>query len=209
MTSATPAAPPNARPAGPGLLRRRLVELLPGVVAGAAAALVICGAVSPWFSISLLGMSAAIDGTTAHLHGRYALDLGAVALGLAVLVLVPSLHGRARGSVLVALGLAGICGLVLMWDQWRRLTTTAGSVGRATGLSPLGKYFGAHAGPSWGFWLDVAGFAVMVLASAAAAAIQPTAPATRRQSRRNAPPSTGMTQPVRYDAAGDNTNAAT
>jgi hypothetical protein len=115
---------------------------------------VCIGAWAPWFSLSVYGVTAHIGGLNSHLDGRYAMALGVLSVLLgAVGAAVP--HGASvRYAAAIALIVVGVVGVILIRHQYLHLTHHAISVGRATGLSPLAKFFDVHAGASWGLWLD-------------------------------------------------------
>lgn len=178
-----------------------------GVGACIAAGLVIIGAHSPWFDFSLLGISVHIAGTSSHLDGQLASGLGIAGLVLGVVIVVLPSSARVRRPASLGLVGLGLAGIALMWHQLRDLSANAALVSHSIGLPPIAKFFGAHASASWGFWLDVAAFAG--LAMSAAAGLTASRRVGEGYSSRSEPPSTGITQPVRYDAAGESTKAAT
>jgi hypothetical protein len=174
-----------------------------GVAACAAAVLACVGACAPWFSISLFTVTAHIGGLNSHLDGRYALALGLVGLALGVLIVRDAVHLSVRRALALALVIVGLGGVAMVWHQDVHLVHNASTVGRTTGLTPFAKYFDVHAGAAWGLWLTGASFTCLAIAGAMSAFTG------RGYNSRSAPPSTGITQPVRYEAADESTNAAT
>ena len=174
-----------------------------GLCACVAAALVIAGAYAPWFGVSFLGLTAHIGGMSGSLHGGRVLALGIAALALGILAVALPLRMHIGRVLAVALAGIGVAGAAVMWQQAAALTPHSSQVTHF--LQPLADLVGAHASASWGFWLEIASFVGLALL---AVAVWLTAGGSAYSSR-SAPPSTGMTQPVRYDAAGESRKAAT
>jgi hypothetical protein len=153
-------------------------------------------------------MTIKVHGTDSHLYGRQVIALGIV--GIVVGVVAVAAAGRAwvRQPAAGVLAVVGVVGLALMWHQYRQLSGNAEQYGRATGLRGFARFFGAHASAGWGFWLDVAAFATVVVAAMAVWWTPRTRSAARYRTR-SAASSTGSTQPVRCDAAGGSTKVAT
>jgi hypothetical protein len=168
-----------------------------------AAVLGIIAAVSPWLKFSLLGVTAHIHGTDPGLHGHIALGLAITALVVALIVGIAGERRWSRIGGLAAFLLLGLAGLGLMQRQARYLTSDVQARMQRTGLGIFKAYLGQRTTTAWGFWLEVAAFASLIVLPPLAYGV------TRAYNRRSAPPSTGITQPVRYDAAGDSANAAT
>jgi hypothetical protein len=177
--------------------------VIAAALAGAAGGLAVVGAVAPWFRFSFLGLTADISGTSQDLYGRYALALGVTAIVTAVAVLVAGPRHVIVLPGALALGATGSAGLVVMHLQGRHLTNAKALI-NSSAFGEVNKVFAAHTVPTWGFWLDVGAFAGLIVIGVGLAVA-----AGMVQRTRSAPPSTGMTHPVRYDAAGDNANAAT
>jgi len=177
------------------------------VSAGVACALgvaAVVGAVAPWFRFSFLSASVNIAGTSHYLYGRYALAFAIVTIVVGGLAVALGRGHSARLPSGVIIALCGLGGLGVMRHQGRHLNSAKALLNSDTSFRTLNRYFSTHTTPTWGFWTEVVVFAAIVLAGLAVVLT-----GALGQSRRSAPPSTGMAQPDRYDAAGDSANAAT
>jgi hypothetical protein len=164
----------------------------------------VVGAIAPWFRFSFLSASVNIAGTSHYLDGRFALALAIVTIvvGGAAIALGPGHAARVPSGIVVVL--CGLGGLGVMRHQGRHLKDAKALLNSDQSFRMLNRYFATHTTPTWGFWLEVAAFAAVVVAG-----LTVVATGAWRQSTRSAPPSTGMAHPDRYDAAGDSANAAT
>jgi hypothetical protein len=170
------------------------------VAAGAAA---IVGATGRWVSVRLLGDTASVDGLNSHLDGSMALAIAVTGIIAGLALAVTTRSSRTSLVALVLAAALGIAGLAVTLYEYQHLH----HLGVVEGLVPLidypVEYFGLHSTVGWGLRLCGVGFGSMALAAVGGLALRSA------QSTRSAPPSTGITQPLRYDAAGDSTNAAT
>jgi hypothetical protein len=178
------------------------VRRVAGLVSCLAGGVAILAVHWPWFELSVLGLTAQVPGSAPHMYGRTAVVLGALALAGGLIVVALPRRRFMRRPFAVALFAVGLAGVGVMVQQVHELSSHASAYGGDLGLSALGKLIGWHASVSWGYWLEVSAFAVV---AAAAVAVWMSS----GYSTRSAPPSTGMTHPVRYDAAGESTKAAT
>jgi hypothetical protein len=137
---------------------------LVGVGAAIAAALACLGAWAPWFTVSLMGVSADFGGLNSHLDGGYVMALGLVGVVLATVLATLPREATGRQAVIAGLVLIAIVGVAIVGYQYVHLTNTAARVSDLGGLAPPG--FDLHAGAGWGLWLD--GFAFTGLGLAAA-----------------------------------------
>jgi hypothetical protein len=161
------------------------------------------GAVGPWVSVSIYRVTFTLGGFHGGLDGPQALGLGIAAIALGIVVALSPVRARWRLGALVAAVGVGVAGLVVIIHEGRHLESLDAIFRRVPGLRSLADFFGIGGRADWGLWMCGMAFGVMVLA-AFAGLVQ-----WQLQSSRRAPPSTGIAQPLMYDAAGDSANAAT